>query len=244
MNYSLKSIVLCGLSLLLFGCSGVPQNGQGTNIWASGEEYVGEFKDDKRNGQGTYTFDPNSQWAGDKYVGEWKDDNRHGQGTYTYADGRIYEGVWENDKFLYAQKISPQKAPTVIADDGEAIAAASGTGFAVTRSGHIVTNHHVINGCNDVKVHYEGKIIPATVLSKDALNDLAVLKADFKPTVILPLRINPNLVKINRSYTFEELAAVLSVHKNTVASWVKNGLPCLKERRPFLILGSEARAYL
>lgn len=55
---------------------------------------------------------------------------------------------------------------------------------------------------------------------------------------------NPNLVKINRSYTFEELAAVLSVHKNTVASWVKNGLPSLKERRPFLILGSEARVYL
>ena len=55
---------------------------------------------------------------------------------------------------------------------------------------------------------------------------------------------NPNLVKINRSYTFEELAGVFGVHKNTVASWVKNGLPCLKERRPFLILGSEARAYL
>lgn len=55
---------------------------------------------------------------------------------------------------------------------------------------------------------------------------------------------NPNRVKINRNYTFEELAAVFGVHKNTVASWVKNGLPCLKERRPFLILGAEARAYL
>ncbi len=55
---------------------------------------------------------------------------------------------------------------------------------------------------------------------------------------------NPNLVKINRSYTFEELAVVLGVHKNTVSTWVKNGLPCLKEKRPFLILGAEARAYL
>ena len=55
---------------------------------------------------------------------------------------------------------------------------------------------------------------------------------------------NPNLVKINRNYTFEELAALLGVHKNTVSSWVKNGLPCLDERRPFLILGGEARAYL
>ncbi len=55
---------------------------------------------------------------------------------------------------------------------------------------------------------------------------------------------NQNLVKINRSYTFEELAAVFAVHKNTVSAWVKNGLPCLKERRPFLILGGDARLYL
>ncbi|MDB4222359.1 helix-turn-helix domain-containing protein [Granulosicoccus sp.] len=55
---------------------------------------------------------------------------------------------------------------------------------------------------------------------------------------------NPNRVKLNRSYTLEELAAVFGVHKNTVSSWVKNGLPCLKERRPFLILGAEARIYL
>lgn len=55
---------------------------------------------------------------------------------------------------------------------------------------------------------------------------------------------NPNLVKIHRSYTFEELAAVFGVHKNTVSAWVKNGLPCLKEQKPFLILGSHAKAYL
>lgn len=55
---------------------------------------------------------------------------------------------------------------------------------------------------------------------------------------------NPYLVKINRSYTFEELAAVFGVHKNTVSAWIKNGLSCLKERRPFLILGVDARLYL
>lgn len=55
---------------------------------------------------------------------------------------------------------------------------------------------------------------------------------------------NHNLVKINRSYSFEELAAVFGVHKNTIANWVKDGLPCLKERRPFLIMGVDARAFL
>ena len=55
---------------------------------------------------------------------------------------------------------------------------------------------------------------------------------------------NPNRVKINRSYTFEELATVFCVHKNTVAAWVKKGLPCLKEMRPFLILGADAKHFL
>lgn len=55
---------------------------------------------------------------------------------------------------------------------------------------------------------------------------------------------NPNRVKVNRSYTYEEMAAVHGVHKNTVAAWVKDGLPSLRDRRPYLILGAEARKYL
>lgn len=55
---------------------------------------------------------------------------------------------------------------------------------------------------------------------------------------------NPNLAKINRSYTFEELAVIFGVHKNTVACWVRDGLHCLKDKRPYLILGTDAKAYL
>ena len=36
---------------------------------------------------------------GDKYVGEFKDDKRHGHGTYTYADGEVLKGLWENGEF-------------------------------------------------------------------------------------------------------------------------------------------------
>jgi hypothetical protein len=71
-----------------------------------------------------------------------------------------------------------------------------------------------------------------------------LLQESKKAELIIVANYNPNLAKINRSYTIEELAAVYGVHKNTIAGWVKNGLPCLKERRPFLILGLEARAYL
>lgn len=55
---------------------------------------------------------------------------------------------------------------------------------------------------------------------------------------------NPRRVKIHRSYTVEEAAALLDVHKNTVREWMRNGLAGLTEQRPFLILGSTLSAYL
>jgi len=57
-------------------------------------------------------------------------------------------------------------------------------------------------------------------------------------------RLNPNLAKIHRSYLVEEIAGLFSVHKNTVRSWVKGGLPTNDDKRPLLILGSELRLFL
>ena len=71
------------------------KQGQGTFTYGKGkwegEKYEGEFKDGYRHGQGTYTWSD-----GDKYVGEFKDDKPNGQGTYTWSDGRKYEGEFED----------------------------------------------------------------------------------------------------------------------------------------------------
>ena len=56
-------------------------------------EYTGEFKDGKRNGQGTCKFAD-----GDEYTGQWEDGNRNGQGTYKFADVGVYTGEWKEDK--------------------------------------------------------------------------------------------------------------------------------------------------
>ena len=53
---------------------------------------------------------------------------------------------------------------------------ANGTGFYVTLDGYVVTNEHVIDGCSEVQVHNAGKLSAATVVSKDKINDLALLK--------------------------------------------------------------------
>ena len=68
-------------------------NGHGTYTFTYGNKYVGEWKDNKNNGQGTYT------WAdGSKYVGEFTDNKINGQGTYTYANGDKYVGEWKDNK--------------------------------------------------------------------------------------------------------------------------------------------------
>ena len=56
-------------------------------------EYLGEYKDGKKHGKGSYTWSD-----GGIYVGNWKEGKQHGHGTYTYSDGDKYDGEWKNGK--------------------------------------------------------------------------------------------------------------------------------------------------
>lgn len=55
---------------------------------------------------------------------------------------------------------------------------------------------------------------------------------------------NYRLVKIHRSYTVEEAARHLGVHRNTVRQWIKQGLPICDARRPVIILGKHLAGFL
>jgi hypothetical protein len=71
------------------------RHGQGNATFANGDKYVGEFKEDKYHGQGFI-----NHANGDKYVGEWKDNNYHGQGTATLATGEKYVGYFMNGQYI------------------------------------------------------------------------------------------------------------------------------------------------
>ena len=55
---------------------GLP-DGHGTYVWATGETYIGDWKEGERNGEGIFTFSMDGEevvldgiWAGDEYVGK------------------------------------------------------------------------------------------------------------------------------------------------------------------------------
>ena len=71
----------------------------GTYIFPSGDKYEGEWRDGKRNGQGTFYSLADNQNKGDKYEGNYKDGLRHGQGTYIFANGSKFVGEWIDGKY-------------------------------------------------------------------------------------------------------------------------------------------------
>ncbi len=51
----------------------------------------------------------------------------------------------------------------------------AGSGFFADGRGHILTNHHVVSGCNRLEVVFEGSTAAAGVRAVDEANDLALL---------------------------------------------------------------------
>ena len=67
---------------------------------------------------------------------------------------------------------------------------AQGSGFVIDKSGRILTNAHVVEGASSVVVAFEdGVSAKATVLGRDTLYDLAVIKVDVPQSELHPLAL-------------------------------------------------------
>jgi V8-like Glu-specific endopeptidase len=170
------------------------RNGQGTFTASDGEKYVGEWKDGKKHGQGTGTLTDGAKHAkyvgewrddkiygqgtftasdGEKYVGEFKDFKQHGLGTITYPDGTTWTGEWR-DSEKYKEIETADTTPPI----KQAIPkSGTGSGFFVSKLGHVITNAHVVKGCNKVTVgDNANQQVAAEIVNTDGSNDLALLK--------------------------------------------------------------------
>lgn len=69
-------------------------------------------------------------------------------------------------------------------EDNKVVAAGSGSGFFVLKNGTVITNYHVIEGCDVNKITYKGSQSEAKVLSIDKVNDIAILKTNINPAAV------------------------------------------------------------
>jgi len=89
-----------------------------------------------------------------------------------------------------------------------------GTGFFVSPEGYLITNAHVVEGCNAPKVTSGlASKVSARVLDRDSLNDLALIKGDLKPAATIPLRAGVKIGEAIAIYGYP-LIGLLSTRGN------------------------------
>lgn len=112
---------------------------------------------------------------------------------------------------------------------GNATSGSLGTGFLVDRTGHILTNAHVVADAKEVEVTFEsGEELPATVLGTDPATDVAVLKIAALPAgaavvplgTIRDLTVGDPLVAIGNPLGYRQTVTtgIVSALKRTISS--------------------------
>lgn len=55
---------------------------------------------------------------------------------------------------------------------------------------------------------------------------------------------NTRLIRLNLSYSVQEITELYGIHQNAVLRWIKNGLPVIDQRKPYLVHGADLADYL
>ena len=106
-----------------------------------------------------------------------------------------------------------RKSVVYIAAKYDRFSYAQGTGWFLDSQGHIVTNHHVMEGAKELNLWtVDGTEYKATVKGKSKNSDVALLKIDADSTPSLP---------VGSSDSLEKEQPVLDVgHPSTVGNWI------------------------
>ncbi|MBS1165343.1 MAG: trypsin-like peptidase protein [Proteobacteria bacterium] len=80
------------------------------------------------------------------------------------------------------------------AESGKGPMYSTGTGFFVNGDGYLLTNAHVVDGCQDAFVRRgSADITPAAIIAREKTNDLALLKIDGKTAAFGKFRGTPQI---------------------------------------------------
>lgn len=113
------------------------------------------------------------------FKAKWIMSDKSENGNYylTFEQGLFNLLSDDNEKQLYI-KMFPSSSDIIANSPSEG--ASSGTGYAISSDGYIVTNHHVTNGANTIKVRGVNgdfsKTFTAKIIIEDKNNDLSIIK--------------------------------------------------------------------
>jgi len=118
----------------------------------------------------------------------------------------------------------PEEQKDALPHEHERIQVGGGSGFIVSKDGLILTNKHVVR---DVTATYSvilanEKVLPAKILSRDPINDIAVLKIGAEED--LPVSPMGDSSKLELGETLIAIGNALGNFKNTVSVGVVSGL--------------------
>ena len=159
-----------------------------THIQINSEDYL-QYKNDYYKKMGT-TFDFarkktfTTKWIIDSYAGGII------QGYMIYETGNISKDspitIDIKKKLISFQFGADSKSQTKVCkslksnSSGET-SGSSGTAFFINNKGNLLTNHHVINKCKELKVNYFDNEYEVFLIAEDKTLDLALLKVDVTP---------------------------------------------------------------
>lgn len=116
----------------------------------------------------------------------------------------------------------------IISDIGE------GTGFVIDKAGYVVTNYHVVQGSNIVKVMFpDNTSVAGTVFNWDQKVDLAIIKIDTQNLYPLQFGNSDNLIQGKTLYALgyplgQDIPGDITISKATFSAQRDTKLPGLK----------------
>ena len=125
---------------------------------------------------------------------DWDRNDGYGNGSLGYEDLQV--NLIKNTMYIYkyssryqsngygTNEISIQNFLCQSNDQSDGDIAggeASGTAFFISKKGYLLTNNHVVKGCNLSKISYFNKEYDAKLIATDKTLDLALLKVKAKP---------------------------------------------------------------
>lgn len=92
--------------------------------------------------------------------------------------------ITRQNKFYEAYS-SKQKCQNINDNETNEGEGSSGTAFFISNKGHLLTNNHVVEGCELSKISYLNKEYDAKLIATDKTLDLALLQVDLKPKTFI-----------------------------------------------------------